>query len=128
MENFGLRLEKLRDVHGYTKKEVSLKLGFSANVYGSYERGERRPSLETLVKLAELYDTSIDYLIRGKEYNSKNRSNFEDTIKDILEKNNITKFSLLELDKWRSLSKNELEEIDHHFEWVVEKARRRGEN
>lgn len=46
-DHFNLRLENLREKSGYTKKEVSKMLGFSANVYGAYERGERRPSIET---------------------------------------------------------------------------------
>lgn len=50
MKGFGLRLENLREKHGYSKVEISSKLGFSANVYGSYEREARRPSLETVVK------------------------------------------------------------------------------
>lgn len=124
MDSFGRRLENLRESHGYTKKDVSLKLGFTANVYGSYERGERRPTLETLIKLADLFDTNLDYLIRGKRHNpSESSSQFEVKVMHILEKYNITDFSLLDLDKWNTLSKKDIEEINHHFEWVVEKAK-----
>lgn len=66
MDKFGHRLENLREKIGYTKKEVSFKLGFSQNVYGAYEREDRRPSIETLVKIAKLYNVSLDYLITGK--------------------------------------------------------------
>lgn len=123
MESFGQRLENLRESLGYTKKEVSLKLGFTANVYGSYERGERRPTLETLIKLADMFNTSLDYLIRGKQqYSPKSNSAFEDGIMHILEKYNITNFSLLDLEKWETLSEKDIEEINNHFEWTVEKA------
>lgn len=71
MNNFGLRLENLREKHGYSKVEMSEKLGFSKNVYGAYERGDRRPSLETLVKMADIFGGSVDYLIRGKEHPSR---------------------------------------------------------
>lgn len=70
MEELGLgwRLENLREESGYTKKEISNKLGFSSNVYGTYEREERQPAYETLAALADLFDVSLDYLIRGSKY------------------------------------------------------------
>lgn len=122
MNSFGQRLENLRESLGYTKKEVSLKLGFTANVYGSYERGERRPTLETLIKLADMFDTSLDYLIKGNQ-TTCNNSQFEEKIMYILEKYNIKNFSFLDIDKWETLSKKEIEEINHHFEWTVQKAK-----
>ncbi|MFD2131814.1 helix-turn-helix domain-containing protein [Pseudogracilibacillus auburnensis] len=122
MYSFGKRLENLRESYGYTKKDVSLKLGFTANVYGSYERGERRPSLETLIKLADMFDTSLDYLIQGKTNTSDINSQFEVNIIHILDKYNISNLALLDLEKWKSLSKKGIEEIIHHFEWTVEKT------
>src|SRR5690625_6088076 len=78
MKTFGLRLESLREKYGSTKKALSLKLGFTPNVYGSYEREERRPSLETLVKLAEIYNDSLDYLIRGMEHTKEAKEEIKD--------------------------------------------------
>ncbi|WP_052400631.1 helix-turn-helix domain-containing protein [Oceanobacillus jeddahense] len=80
MKGFGLRLENLREKHGYSRVEISYKLGFSQNVYGSYEREKRRPSLETIIKLADIFGVSLDYLIRGEEYHS----NDNDILKDLL--------------------------------------------
>lgn len=126
MDSFGRRLENLRESHGYTKKEVSLKIGFTANVYGAYERGERRPTLETLIKLADMFDTNLDYLIRGKNVKpSESNSQFEVEIQHILEKYNITNFNLLDVEIWKTFSKEDIEEINNHFEWMVEKAKRR---
>ena len=73
MNGFGLRLENLREKHGYSKVQISYKLGFSQNVYGSYEREARRPTLETMIKLADIFQVSLDYLIRGNEYHPSNR-------------------------------------------------------
>lgn len=74
-----MRLENLRDKHGYSKVEISYKLGFSQNVYGSYERETRRPTYETMIKLADIYGVSLDYLIRGDEY----RSRTNETLKEL---------------------------------------------
>lgn len=128
MDNFSKRLENLRDKHEYTKKEMSLKLGFTANVYGSYERGDRRPSLETIVKLADMFDVSLDYLIRGKEFQSQYISTVDieelDRIIEHFHKTGIEEPYILQYEKWKLLNKQDLLELSNHFEWVVNKAKK----
>lgn len=45
------------------KKELCAELGISIMTYYRYERGDREPSLSTLVALADLFDVSLDYLV-----------------------------------------------------------------
>lgn len=45
------------------KKDLCAELGISIMTYYRYERGEREPSLSTLVALADLFDVSLDYLV-----------------------------------------------------------------
>lgn len=45
------------------KKELCAELGISIMTYYRYERGEREPSLSTLVALADYFDVSLDYLV-----------------------------------------------------------------
>jgi|SRR5690625_2791353 len=123
MESFNKRLENLREKHNFTKKEISLRLGFTPNVYGAYERGERRPSLETLIKLADMYGVTLDYIIRGSRPKSKEHEDFTNEIIKILEKYNIIEFSFLDLEKWKTLSKKDIEAINHHFEWIIERSK-----
>src|SRR5690625_8044936 len=94
MKAFNKKLENLREKHNLTKKEVSLRLGFTPNVYGAYERGDRSPSLETLVKLADMYNVYLDYIIRedADEYGAK--VDFADDILTIHEKIDFSDFSL----------------------------------
>jgi|SRR5690625_750702 len=128
MVRFGWRLENLREKTGYSKKEISLKLGFSANVYGSYEREERRPSLETIIKLAEIFDVSLDYLIRGEEHTSEDITRsykaFLETI-NVFQSNGMDHPYILDTDKWKILKKEDLEELTSHFEWIKTKAEQR---
>ncbi len=133
VSGFGSRLENLREKFGYSKKEISMKLGFTANVYGAYEREERRPNLETLVSIADLFDVSIDYLVRGKEYcGTRGNTDIPDSEKDIKEliqffkSKGITDPYILQIDKWIQLSREDLIELQNHFEWVVDKARTEG--
>lgn len=125
MDHFNLRLENLREKSGYTKKEVSKMLGFSANVYGAYERGERRPSLETCCKLADLYNVSLDYLLRGKEYKKEETQTEESRLLEVVNLFREKGFEepyILQLEKWEKLSREDLQELTNHFNWVVYKA------
>lgn len=124
MESFGMRLAKLREASGLSKKEISISLGFTANVFGTYEREERRPTLETLVKMADFFHVSLDYLIRGQEYQYQNNAIKNDThsfvIREMIAKGIEPYF--LQDEKWKLLSEADIKELENHFEWVVKKA------
>lgn len=57
-----LRIRDVREDRDYTQKYVSTYLMCDQSLYSKYERGERAVPLEIMVKLAKLYDVSIDYL------------------------------------------------------------------
>ena len=64
---FAARLRALRLSVGYgTQESFAQALGLQGEAYRRYERGETEPSLETLVRIAELTDTSLDHLIAGR--------------------------------------------------------------
>lgn len=56
-------LRKLREQKEISQKELAEYLGVSQNAVSSYELGKREPSIDTLVKLADLYEVSVDYLL-----------------------------------------------------------------
>ncbi|MBP3591705.1 MAG: helix-turn-helix transcriptional regulator [Clostridia bacterium] len=57
------RLRDLRQDHDMTQTAVAKKLGMSQTGYSKYETGENDIPTEILIKLARLYNTSIDYLL-----------------------------------------------------------------
>lgn len=57
------RLRDLRQDHDMTQAAVAKKLGMSQTGYSKYETGENDIPTEILIKLARLYNTSIDYLL-----------------------------------------------------------------
>lgn len=61
--NFSQRLKSARKKAGYTGKEFAIKLGISYNTYITYENGSREPKQETLIKIADLLQVSIDSLL-----------------------------------------------------------------
>ena len=52
---------------GLTQVEVAKALGISSRAYQHYEMGSREPNIATLVRLADLFNVSLDSLI-GREF------------------------------------------------------------
>jgi len=66
-EEIGARLRALRESQGLNQIEVARRVGFnSANTIKDYEKGQI-PRTQHLVKLAQLYGVSIDYILFGRE-------------------------------------------------------------
>ena len=58
-----IRLQELRAQKGITMKEAAASLGMPYTTYVNYEKGLREPSSETLILLADFYETSVDQLV-----------------------------------------------------------------
>lgn len=56
-------IRSLRIDNGYTQKQIGEYLGISQNTYSQYEIGVLNYPVDVLIKLADLYDVSIDYLV-----------------------------------------------------------------
>lgn len=57
------RLRDLREDRDLNQTEVARMLGMSQTGYSKYETGENDIPTSVLIKLADFYDTSIDYLL-----------------------------------------------------------------
>ena len=55
------RLKELRKSKGLLQREVATSIGVSTQSYGYYENGVNKPDPDMLIKLADLFDCSIDY-------------------------------------------------------------------
>lgn len=58
-----LRIKDLREDNDLTQKEIAELLLCDQSLYSKYERGEREIPVVLLIKLADFYKTSIDYLV-----------------------------------------------------------------
>ena len=56
-------IRSLRIDGGYTQKQIADYLGVSQNTYSQYELGVLNYSVDALVKLADFYNVSLDYLV-----------------------------------------------------------------
>lgn len=57
------RIRDLREDHDLNQTKVAQKLGMSQTGYSKYETGENDIPTSVLIKLARMYNTSIDYLL-----------------------------------------------------------------
>ena len=62
----GRRVRDLRQEKKLTQEELAEIVGISPSFVGHIERGEKKASLETIVRLCEILDVPADYLLRGK--------------------------------------------------------------
>ena len=52
----------------WTQQDVADKLGIRYQSYQAYELGKAVPTLQNFLKLAELFDVSLDYLVGKSDY------------------------------------------------------------
>ena len=61
--DMNLRIRDLREDNDLTQKNVAEYLMCDQSLYSKYERGEREIPLKLIIKLAEFYKTSVDYIV-----------------------------------------------------------------
>lgn len=74
----GYRIKRLREDKGLQQKDLAKKLDVSPSAIGMYERDEREPNNDLLIKLADFFNVSVDYLLGNSDL-----KNTESTIKYI---------------------------------------------
>ena len=74
---FSERLKDLRRQAGLTQVDVAEKLGISQPADASWERGVKKPTQENLVKIAQILNVSVDYLVGNSEEKSDELDNIE---------------------------------------------------
>ncbi|MCD8324463.1 MAG: helix-turn-helix domain-containing protein [Clostridiales bacterium] len=65
-ESIGKRISKLRKEHHMTQEQLAERLDISIKHCSCVERGIAALSLERMLDVCDLFDVSMDYLVRGK--------------------------------------------------------------
>ena len=63
MLNIGEKIIQLRKQANLSQSELAKKIGASRTIVGNYERNTNTPSIEILIKIAKVFNVSVDYLI-----------------------------------------------------------------
>ena len=66
-------LRKLRKEKGLSQIAVQMQTGIEQALISKYENGERVPSTETLMQLADFYGVSMDYIMGRTDRKEINR-------------------------------------------------------
>lgn len=64
-----MNLKELRKEKKQTQEEIAQVLNVQKQTYQNYELGKRSADIETLVKLADYYNVTLDYLV-GRTFNN----------------------------------------------------------
>ena len=65
-----MRLKELRKKKGISQLRLATDLNTTQNTISRYETGEREPGIDDLIKIADYFNVSVDYLI-GRTENPK---------------------------------------------------------
>ena len=58
-----MKLKEIREEFGITQTQIAQYLNIKQNTYSQYENGQRQLPVDVLVKLAEYYNVSTDYIL-----------------------------------------------------------------
>ena len=58
-----INLKKLRQETGVSQKQLADNIGVSQQSINKYENHNIEPDIETLIRIADFFDTSVDYLV-----------------------------------------------------------------
>ena len=68
-----VRLKELRKKKGISQQRLATDLNTTQNTISRYETGEREPGIDELIKIADYFNVSVDYLIGRTENPKMNR-------------------------------------------------------
>jgi transcriptional regulator with XRE-family HTH domain len=57
------KIRQLREKMGISQTEAAKRLGIVRTTYSNYEAGNREPDVDTIKKMAEFFEVSVDYLL-----------------------------------------------------------------
>ncbi len=58
-----MRLKQLRKAKGISQLNLAMRLNTNQNTISRYETGEREPAINDLIKIADFFNVSLDYLL-----------------------------------------------------------------
>lgn len=75
----GEYLKKLRTENNLSQEKLGEKLGLSRQSISKWEQGNAVPDIENIMKLAKLYNVSVDSILNGEEDKKEETAKQEDT-------------------------------------------------
>lgn len=104
---FGDTLKLLRSEISKTQEDIATAIGTSKQVISNYENSQREPDFTTLMKIADYFDVSTDYLL--------GRSDFKKENPEVERYTNVSKDHTQSIEMYRLAQRDFLEIIDDLF-------------
>ncbi|WP_080846123.1 helix-turn-helix domain-containing protein [Cytobacillus gottheilii] len=126
-----IRLKERRKELKYNQEDMARMLGITRQGYGHYETGRNEPDFEMLLHISKILACSTDYLLGKTNFITQTVQNREyeeiAEISHVVKEAGIDSSAFFSAKMWKHLSKEDIDEIHHHFDWVIEKAKKRSE-
>ncbi len=119
MSSLSERLKQLKIKRNLLQKDIAQNNNIILRTYQRYERGEKEPSLSTLIKLADYFNVSIDYL--ASRTNNQKIDSYIDVMYILFELESEYGLSLNEIDGQLALTFSNSTIIDYIFHWNKQK-------
>ncbi|NOQ75456.1 MAG: helix-turn-helix domain-containing protein [Crocinitomix sp.] len=88
--NIGSKINLLRKEKGWSQGELAKNIDASREIIGKYERNENLPSVEMIVKMANAFNVTVDFLVGQGEHASYDKETIN-RINDIQQMDGKTK-------------------------------------
>lgn len=80
-----MKFKKYREKINKTQKEIAELIGVTTQTYQNYELGKREPDFETLIKIADIFNASLDELFSRENNKFVNLNFLSDEERNIIE-------------------------------------------
>lgn len=124
-----IRIAEQRKLLGLSQEELATKLNISQKSISKYENGDRRPSYEVLIAMADMFGVSTDYLLGRDESAQKNKKEnnfffffFDNSLKNVFKlrlKNSLEDKSMNVKD-FSEISDINLKKCEDYLEGLIE--------
>ncbi len=108
--DFSTRLKELRTDNDMLQSDLAEKLNLKSSAISKYEKGLTQPSIETIIKLAEIFNVTVDYLVGASD------------IKNPYDVSRITPSEADLVDNFRRLSFENKIRIDERIKTMIENS------
>lgn len=110
---FDDRLKKLRLARGLSQAQLAAELGLPQKTYCNYERNEREPSSNTLIKIGAYFGVTLDYLLNFQCDNVN-------TEISISQNNDVSTEEIEHLKKYNMLNELGKQRLDERLDELLE--------
>jgi transcriptional regulator with XRE-family HTH domain len=106
--DYGKRLKSLRDSRNLSQQELADRLRLNRSTYARYELNQTQPDLDTLKKIADFYDVSVDYIMERTDVRNPDKQPEGRFFYDL-----------------DNASQEDLDELESYFKFMQERKQKR---